>query len=209
VPRLWSETIEDHRHAVREATLDAAAALVAEVGVTGVTMSKLAVRTGIGRATLYKYFPDIESVLTAWHERHIAEHLQMLIHTRDGAAAGRRLPAVLQAYADLSQARPGGELTVLLHNGPHVAGADRQVHRLVAELIAQGAAAGDLRQDVPAAELATFCLHALTAAGGYSSKAAVHRLVNLTLTGLRPGPDDTLEVNVGATRASHPRPGHR
>jgi hypothetical protein len=28
---------------------------------------------GIGRATLYKYSPDIESVLLAWHEGHADE----------------------------------------------------------------------------------------------------------------------------------------
>ena len=34
--------------------------------------------------------------------------------------------------------------------------------------------------------LATFCLHALTAAGALGSDAAVHRLVDVTLSGLSP-----------------------
>ncbi len=59
MPRIWSETIAAHRDAVRDATLDATAALVAEHGLTGVTMSQIAKESGIGRATLYKYFPDI------------------------------------------------------------------------------------------------------------------------------------------------------
>ena len=33
MPRIWSETIDAHRAAVREATLDATAALVAEQGL--------------------------------------------------------------------------------------------------------------------------------------------------------------------------------
>ena len=33
-------------------------------------------------------------------------------------------------------------------------------------------------------QLATYCLHALTAAGNVSSKAAVRRLVKITLAGL-------------------------
>ncbi len=61
VPRLWSETIEDHRREVRAAILDATWALVTERGLTSVTMSQIAEETGIGRATLYKYFPDVET----------------------------------------------------------------------------------------------------------------------------------------------------
>src|SRR5687767_12640605 len=70
VPKLWNETIEAHRQAVQEAILDTTAALVEEHGLTAVTMSAIAEKTGIGRATLYKYFSDIETVLSAWHERH-------------------------------------------------------------------------------------------------------------------------------------------
>src|SRR5206468_1028464 len=83
VPKLWSETIEEHRQAVREATLDTTAALVAEHGLTSVTMSKIAEETGIGRATLYKYFPDVEAILIAWHERQITRHLEYLTEVRN------------------------------------------------------------------------------------------------------------------------------
>ena len=99
VPRLWDETIEAHRRAVRDATLDTTAALVAEHGLASVTMSQIAEQTGIGRATLYKYFPDVEAILVAWHERQVAEHLQHLAVVRDQAGhAGERLEAVLEAY---------------------------------------------------------------------------------------------------------------
>jgi AcrR family transcriptional regulator len=36
------------------------------------------VSTWIGRATLYKYFPDVESILVAWHARDFAGHLARL-----------------------------------------------------------------------------------------------------------------------------------
>ena len=47
-------------------------------------------------------------------------------------------------------------------------------------------AAGDIRTDVSPGELATYCLHALTAASSLPSKAAVRRLVTVILAGLRP-----------------------
>src|SRR3990172_12780555 len=94
VPKLWNDTIETHRRAVREATLDAAAALVAERGLASVTMSEIAEKTGIGRATLYKYFPDVEAILVAWHERQISGHLEYLAEIRDQTGtASERLPA--------------------------------------------------------------------------------------------------------------------
>jgi AcrR family transcriptional regulator len=190
VPKLWTETIDAHRAAVREATLDAAASLVAEHGLVGLTMSQVADRAGIGRATLYKYFPDLHAVLTAWHERQVNIHLEQLVAAADthGPVAAR-LEVVLRTYA-LSQrhssASHHGELATLLHHGEHVGRARRRLHDFLAELLAQGAQAGDLRQDVAADELADYCLHALSAARTLPSQEAVDRLVAVTLAGLRP-----------------------
>jgi AcrR family transcriptional regulator len=189
MPKLWNETIETHRAAVRDATLDATAALVAKRGLASVTMSEIAEATGIGRATLYKYFPDVEAILVAWHERHIAAHLDRLAKVRDQAgSAGERLEVVLETFAMISRERRGSELATLLHQGEHVAHAQQLLADLVAELIAEGAKSGDLRHDVAPRELAAYCLHALTAASSLRSKAAVRRLVAVTLAGLRPLP---------------------
>ena len=186
MPRLWEETIDAHRQAVREATLDAAAALVAEHGLRGVTMSQIAREAGIGRATLYKYFPDVEAVLLAWHERHVAAHLERLAQLRNapGDASGR-LQAVLETYAVSQYERHASELAALLHRDEHAMHAEAHLHAFVGELLAEGAERGELRDDVAPGELATYCLHALGAAGQLQSKAAVRRLVAVTLDGLR------------------------
>ena len=191
VPKLWNETIEEHRRAVRDTVLEVTAALVAEHGLRGVTMSRIAEGTGIGRATLYKYFPDVESIMTAWHERQITGHLQELAALRDlPGSAGERLTAVLDAYASIQQRRHGhdAEIGAVLHRGQHVAHAEQHLLRFVSELLAEGAEAGEVRHDVSPDELAAYCLHALAAAGGLKSQAAVHRLVRVTVDGLRPSP---------------------
>jgi AcrR family transcriptional regulator len=190
MPRLWNETIEAHRREVRDAILDTTAALVAERGLASVTMSQIATDTGIGRATLYKYFSDVESILVAWHERQIEAHLDRLTEVRGGAGSpGDRLRAILEAYAELSRADDGNELAALLHQGPHVARARHRLHSFVQVLIAEAVTSGEIRDDVPPGELASYCIHALAAAGGMPSKAAVQRLVTVTLVGLRPDPD--------------------
>jgi len=188
VPKLWNETIDEHRQAVRDATLDTTAALVAEHGLASVTMSQIAKQTGIGRATLYKYFPDVESILAAWHERHVAAHLEHLAKVRDQAGTpGERLEAVLQAYALITHKRPqGNELAALVHRGEHHARAERHLLDLIGDLLAQAARTGDIRDDVAPGELAGFCMHALAAAASLPSEAAVRRLVTVILDGLRP-----------------------
>ena len=192
VPNLWNETMEAHRHAVRDAILDTTWALVTEHGLTSVTMSQIAEKTGIGRATLYKYFSDIEAILLAWHERQITSHLEHLAEVRDQAGdASERLEAVLEAYALISHERfahehPGPKLAALLHRGVHVTGAQQQVHDMIRELLTEAAETGDIRDDVAPDELASYCLHALTAASSLPSKAAVRRLITVIVAGLRP-----------------------
>jgi AcrR family transcriptional regulator len=188
VPKLWTDTVEEHRRVVRDATIDAAAKLVAECGLASVTMSKIAATAGIGRATLYKYFPDVESVLIAWHERQVGGHLEQL--ARVGAQGGnpwQRLAAVLQAYALMNREQPHGtDLSALLHRGEHIGQAHAHLTSLIEGLLADAAATGDVRDDTAPGELAAYCLHALSAAGTLPSEAAVRRLVTVILAGLRP-----------------------
>jgi AcrR family transcriptional regulator len=188
MPKLWNETIEAHRAAVRVATMDTTAALVAEHGLASVSMSQIAAQTGIGRATLYKYFPDVDSILLAWHERQVSAHLDHLATVRDHAAgsASQRLEAVLAAYAQISHQHPDNELAAMPHRGAHIAHAEQHLREFVTDLIADGARAAELRDDVAPTELAAYCLHALTAAGSLRSQAAIRRLVAVTLAGLRP-----------------------
>ena len=189
MPKLWTETIEAHRREVHQAILDATAALAARHGLLSVTMSQIAEETGIGRATLYKYFPDVEAILAAWHERQVAAHLGQLEAARDQAAGPyERLAAVLETYAllqyDFRQAH-SAELAAQLHQGGHLARAEQRLHELVQDLVTGAAAAGQARDDVAADELAAYCLHALAAASILPSKAAVRRLVQVTLAGLQ------------------------
>jgi AcrR family transcriptional regulator len=178
-----------HRPAGREAILDTTWALVTQHGLTSVTMSQIAEETGIGRATLYKYFSDVEAILLAWHQRHVTGHLEHLTEVADQAGdAGERLQAVLEAYARICHHRGhhGTEVDALLHRDEHVARAQQQLIDFIKDLLTEAAATGEVRDDVAPGELASYCLYALAAAGGLPSKAAVQRLIAVTLAGLRP-----------------------
>ncbi len=186
---MWNATVDAHRHAVRDAILTTTLGLASEHGLLSVTMSQIAEETGIGRATLYKYFPDVEAILVAAHERHVSSHLKRLAELRDGPGdVHERLEAVLDAYALIchNRQRHGtAELGALLHRGQQVAQAEQQLNELVRDLLSEAAVTGDIRDDVTPEELASYCLHALTAASNLQSEAAVRRLTRVTLAGLR------------------------
>ena len=192
VPKLWSETIASHRKEVREAILETTATMVAEGGLHGVTMAGVAETVGIGRATLYKYFPDIASILMAWHEEHVARHLDRLagLGDRPGTAL-ERLGSVLSAYGAIiygvAREHHGSDLAMLVHQGGHVDHAELKLDLLVQRLIDEGAAAGEIRRDVPPLELAHYCIKAVGGATSLKSEAALHRLVAVTVDGLRAG----------------------
>ena len=195
MPRLWSETIEAHRREVRDAILDTTATLVAEHGLRSVKMSQIAEETGIGRATLYKYFSGVEEILFAWHERQITGHLEHLTEVRDQSGDAReRLEAVLEAYALISHDIPhhsihqhhDAKLAAVLHRSKQATRAQQQLRYMIRDLLTEAAENGHVRGDIAPDELASYCLHALSAAGSLPSEAAVRRLVTVTLTGLRP-----------------------
>jgi hypothetical protein len=56
---------------------------------------------------------------------------------------------------------------------------------MLRDLIAEAVLNGDVRDDVSPDELASYCIHSLSAASTLPSKAAVRRLVAITLAGLR------------------------
>jgi AcrR family transcriptional regulator len=208
MPRLWSETIDEHRREVREAIMETTADLVFARGLGGVTMTRIADDTGIGRATLYRYFPDVEAILRAWHEGKINGHLGQLKEVVAQAARPfERLTAVLKTFALISRESSHGnhshdpphgrhshdaphghhdaELVAFLHRDERVARAQQELRAIIRDLLAEAARTGEVRGDVEPEELATYCLHALGGAGSLPSEDAARRLLMVTLAGLR------------------------
>src|SRR2546425_10950416 len=140
MPKLWNDTIQAHRREVHGAIIDTTARLVTEFGLRSVTMSQIAEETGIGRATLYKYFPDVEAILVAWHERHVVGHLQELEALQHGPGSSfERLEAVLAAYALIQHERHATAVGALLHRDQHVARAQKHLHSLIRDLVTESA----------------------------------------------------------------------
>jgi hypothetical protein len=84
-----------------------------------------------------------------------------------------RRAAVLEAYALITHETHGhhdSELATFLHRGEQVATAQLQLRVLIRNLLTEAAATGELREDVSPDGLASYCLHALTAARSLPSR---------------------------------------
>jgi hypothetical protein len=87
---------------------------------------------------------------------------------------------VLEAYVSLPRQSPGhheADFAALLHRDEEVARAQRQLHAMIRDLLVEAAKVGDVSDDVPPEELASYCVHALAGPDTQRSKAAVRRLV--------------------------------
>lgn len=186
--KLWEESIDGHRRAVRDAIMEATWRLAEQHGALSLTMSQVATAAGIGRATLYKYFTDVESILVAHHAQHVEAHLKALETLRGGSdPVNSRLVAVVRAYASIcfrSAQHSSTDVSGLVHRGPEVADAERRLRSVFADLMAEAAAEALVRRDVSSDELAEYCLRALQAAGHAADLDQVERLVRVVLDGL-------------------------
>lgn len=192
MPRLWSDTVQQHRHDVREAILDKAAALIQARGLPAVTMSQIAKDVGIGRATLYKYFNSVEEVIVAWHERQVTEHLEQLTGAIEREQTGlERLSTLIGAHARALHHHHDPALVLIDPHFPDavndaLTAAQDRIRHLLVTVLTEGASTGVLRTDVPPEELANFVLHSLGAAADLPPADAVDRLVNMVIGALLP-----------------------
>ncbi|MFB9302998.1 helix-turn-helix domain-containing protein [Kibdelosporangium philippinense] len=89
----------------REKVLAAAARLFAGQGARNVTMADIAQAAGVGRATLYRRYPDVASIATALLDSHERELQEELLRGSPplgpGALPGLRLTAFYAAMVDL------------------------------------------------------------------------------------------------------------
>jgi AcrR family transcriptional regulator len=186
MPKIWSDTVEAHRESVRQAIMDATASLATQRGLAAVSMSDVAAEAGIARATLYKYFPDIEAILVEWHKRRIADHMRQLSAIAHGIEDPMsRLSAVLEAFALIIHEHRGSVLASTLHERQHAKHTEHHLIGFLAAMINDGVLAGQLRGDVPSRELAIYCHSALSAAARLETKTSARRLAELVASSLK------------------------
>jgi AcrR family transcriptional regulator len=108
------------RSAVRvQRMLDAAAALLDEVGYEATTTSLIATRAGVSVGSLYQFFPDRRAVLRALAVRSFSRFSDMLAERVTASSMGRwqdAVEVVVDVYVEFSRTEPAAQ--VLSFGGP-------------------------------------------------------------------------------------------
>lgn len=91
------------------ALLDAAAELIDEHGIDGLRTSDVALRSGSSIGVVYRYFPNIQSLLRGLAARNMALYTARVTAAFDSHPEGwmSALDATIDAYVDLTQHEPG------------------------------------------------------------------------------------------------------
>jgi AcrR family transcriptional regulator len=92
-----------------QSLLDAAAALIDEEGIDGVTTTAVAYRSRSSVGVLYRYFPNVDSLLKALAQRNMSRYLDRV---QDGADNTPDVPwsawdNTLDSYVDMYRHEPG------------------------------------------------------------------------------------------------------
>lgn len=155
MPRITGPSIAEHVAAQEAAVVGAARRLFAERGVAAVSLVDIAQEVGLGRTSLYRYFPTKAHILQRWFD----QEMDALMDASAAALAGAADPAAaVVAWVDvqlefitnaehraLSDAAAGaGELPpdVAAHFGQrHV-----ELYAMLDEVLAEQVPSADLRR---------------------------------------------------------------
>lgn len=87
--------------------LDAAAALIDEHGIDGLTTSDVATRSGSSVGVVYRYFPNIQSLLRALAARNMEKFTSQFFGSDQSADWMATINSAIDAYAELFRTEPG------------------------------------------------------------------------------------------------------
>lgn len=88
--------------------LDAAAALVAENGIDGLTTSDVAAKSDSSVGVVYRYFPNIQSLLRALAARNLQRYTERLFERVDAVDDWRAaFDLAIDVYIELNHEEPG------------------------------------------------------------------------------------------------------
>jgi AcrR family transcriptional regulator len=89
--------------------LDTAAALIDEKGIDGLTTSDVAARSGSSVGVVYRYFPNIQTLLRALAARNMQRFVELTFPAFEGEPGEwlSELDRVVDVYAHLARTEPG------------------------------------------------------------------------------------------------------
>lgn len=192
----WSATVAQHKQQQLARIGKAAAELVSSEGLSAVSMSRLARESGVSRATLYNYVPDVASAVRAYltlqAELFQAAVADAVAQEDDPEAQLRRYIHEQIAYAAGADHRAAA---VLLEAGTALTGADFAAHRrrdsaVLQDILDRGTRTGVFRPEHQAPRITLisrllYSAHELMHQHGLSQADTTAAITDLVLDGVR------------------------
>lgn len=109
IPHIRNLPIQQRGSNRMQSLLDAAAALIDEEGIDGVTTTAVAYRSRSSVGVLYRYFLNVDSLLRALAERNMARYLARVKEGADSApdAPWSAWDNTVDSYVDMHRNEPG------------------------------------------------------------------------------------------------------
>ena len=177
----WSDARASFKEGQRQSIARSALELVMERGSAEVTMSMVAERAGISRQTLYRYFPDLGSVLSASVEGLPDADESLRAWVSESSEPREQLHRAVDALVDAS-AHGHGPSEELLAALPPEAREGIRAHRqrtvdLFADILRAEKAAEGSAYDGPS-DIDAVLLSGLVSAAAEQSRQRTHELIN-------------------------------
>jgi AcrR family transcriptional regulator len=183
------DTLRADARANRDLIIAAARAMFAEHGLD-VPMKDIADRAGVGVGTLYRRFPDRESLIAATVHAHLAA-LARALETAS-REEGRAWPALCRFLGECITSRLGALAAALepgLHSqiqaDPRLAAVRADLSDAIARLTRQAQADGDLRRDTEPRDVALLMTVQVYARPEQTHADTLARVITVILNGLR------------------------
>ena len=143
----------------------------------------LADLAGVSRATLYRHFPDRQTLLFALFDQEVASFFTL----DEGYEAGDVLLALIRKMASIGKTTTAlaDAWRAIPRDHPGVVLRQKKLRALFVQPLADAVRAGTVRPDLTLADVLTI-VRMVGAGSRYSEDQTVERLLDLALNGMRP-----------------------
>jgi AcrR family transcriptional regulator len=153
------------------------------------SMRAIAREAGVGIATLYRHFPTRESLVDAVYQDQVKRLTlgarELLAHLPP-AEAMRRWMDLFGDWLATKHGMTDTLLTMIESGEIAITETRAELLEAITAILDAGRAAGDLRADVTAEDIAASLIGIFTVVGKAGQQAQASRLLNLLMDGLRP-----------------------
>jgi AcrR family transcriptional regulator len=153
------------------------------------SMRAIAREAGVGIATLYRHFPTRESLVDAVYHDQVERLTVGARELLEQFAPAEALRRWMDLFGDWLMTKHGmiHTLLAMIESGEIALAQTRaELLDVITSILEAGRAAGDLRPDVTAEDIAASLLGIFTVAGKPGQRPQADRLLNLLMDGLRP-----------------------